>query len=221
MLAATSVNLTKPITIAIVADQTLTRDVLVEVLIESGELDLLGATTSVEAAERLLEDPRLRVILVNLSLSGEEGGPPPGVAFIRAAKARRPDVGVLSLKRTVDEPHLRAALDAGADACCLVTTPVGRLRQAIAAVAEGATWLDPEISRVLLRPKEPPALPHLSPRERAILSLIVDGSSNAEIAAQLGCATATIHTHILRLFKKLGVRHRVSAAVCALRAGLV
>lgn len=210
-----------PIAIALVADQPLTRDVLAEVLTEGGDIELLAATTSVEAGERLLEDPRLRVVLVNLSLTANDPAVAPGVAFIRTAKARRPDVGVLSLKRSVDEPMLRAALDAGADACCLVTTPADRLRQAIAAVAAGATWLDPEISRVLLHPKERPAIPHLSPRERAILALIVDGYSNAEIGAQLGCATATIHTHVLRLFRKLNVRHRVTAAVCALRAGLL
>jgi len=222
MLATTSETLAAPIAIAVVADQALTRDALTAVLTESGDVDVLGATTSIEAAEELLREERLQVVLVNLPLAPADGGEPaPGIAFIRTAKAQRPDVGVLSLKRSVDEPLLRAALDAGADACCLVTTPVARLRQAIAAVAAGATWLDPEISRVLLRPKERPTLPHLSPRERAILALIVDGCSNAEIAAQLGCATATIHTHILRLFKKLGVRHRVTAAVVALRAGLV
>jgi len=221
MLAVSTGTRVVPIAIAVVADQALTRDVLVEVLTESGDLQLLGATTSIEAAERLLEDPRLQVVVVNLSLTSTDPGAAPGVNFIAAAKARRPDVGVLSLKRSVDEPMLRAALDAGADACCLVTTPADRLRQAIAAVAAGATWLDPEISRVLLHPKERPAIPHLSPRERAILALIVDGYSNAEIGAQLGCATATIHTHVLRLFRKLNVRHRVTAAVCALRDGLI
>lgn len=221
MLAVSPGARVVPIAIAVVADQALTRDVLVEVLGESGDLTLLGATTSVEAAEGLLEDPRLQVVLVNLALTAADAGPAPGVNFIATSKARRPDVGVLSLKRSVDEPMLRAALDAGADACCLVTTPADRLRQAIAAVAAGATWLDPEISRVLLHSKERPAIPHLSPRERAILALIVDGYSNAEIGAQLGCATATIHTHVLRLFRKLNVRHRVSAAVCALRGGLL
>ncbi len=212
---------TKSIRIAVVADQPLTRDALIAVLDETGDFELLGATTSIEAAHEFLDDARLQVLLVNLPLAGAGGAPAPGIEFIRAAKARRPDVGVLSLKRSVDEPLLRAALDAGSDACCLVSTPVVRLRQAIAAVAAGATWLDPEISRVLLHPKERPALPHLTPRERAILALLVDGCSNAEIAAQLGCAPATIHTHVLHLFKKMGVRHRVTAAVCALRAGLV
>jgi DNA-binding NarL/FixJ family response regulator len=103
----------------------------------------------------------------------------------------------------------------------LVTTPFARLQQAINAVAAGATWLDPEISQVLLHARASFDAAHLSPRERSILGLIVDGYSNVEIATQLGCAPATIHTHVIRLFRKLGVNDRVTAAVRALRAGFV
>jgi DNA-binding NarL/FixJ family response regulator len=134
----------------------------------------------------------------------------------------------LSLKRRTDEHLLRAALDAGADACCLATTSQTRLLQAIKAVAEGATWLDPEISRILLHPVPPahavatgPGAVHLSPRERDILRLVTDGYTNDEIAERLACATATIKTHLLHLFSKLGVHDRVSAAVSALRGGLL
>jgi len=207
--------------IALVSDQSLTREALAKLLAGDSELETLGAVAAPGEADRFLNDPRLQVLLVNLSLASTNGGPAPGVVFIREAKARRPDVGVLSLKRGIDEMLLRAALDAGADACCLVTTPFDRLSQAIKAVAAGATWLDAEISQVLLHPRASFDAAHLSPRERDILRLIVDGYSNAEIAAQLGCAPATIHTHVIRLFRKLGVNDRVTAAVRALRAGIV
>ena len=209
------------IPVAIVADQPVTRDTLAALVGEDAEIEALGVAGSVEEGEALLDDPRLRVLLVNLGLTPAPGREPPGVGFIRHAKQRRPDVGILSLKRAVDEAMLRAALDAGADACCLVTTPFSRLRGAIKAVAAGATWLDPEISQVLLHHAQPPLAHRLSPRERSVLRLIVDGYSNAEIGVQLGCSAATIHTYVLRLFRKLGVRDRVTAAVCALRSGLV
>ena len=207
--------------IALVSDQFLTRQALVELVAGDAELESLGAVAAAADAGRFLDDPRLQVLLVNLSLAGTAVEPAPGVTFIRAAKAQRPDVGVLSLKRGVDELLLRAALDAGADACCLVTTLFARLQQAIKAVAAGATWLDPEIPQVLLHRRASFDAAHLSPRERDILRLIVDGYSNAEIAAQLGSAPATIHTHVIRLFRKLGVNDRVTAAVRALRAGIV
>jgi NarL family two-component system response regulator LiaR len=208
------------IPLAIVADNHVTREALSAVLREDSEISLIGSASDAAGAEAFLDRPDLRVILINMSL-GAQGRPATGLEFIERCKARRPDVGVLSLKNVVDEALLRAALDAGADACCLATTPQTRLLKAIKAVAEGATWLDPEISRVLLHPRELPRAPHLSPRERAILRLIVDGYSNSEIASHLDCATATVHTHVLNLFRKLGVHDRVSAAVSALRSGLV
>jgi NarL family two-component system response regulator LiaR len=208
------------IPLAIVADNHVTREALTAVLRDDPEIAVIGSACDVPGADTFLDHPELRVMLVNLSL-GAEGRPATGLELIERCKARRPDVGVLSLKHVVDEALLRAALDAGADACCLATTPQARLVKAIKAVAEGATWLDPEISRVLLHPRELPAAPHLSPRERAILRLIVDGYSNSEIAGRLDCATATVHTHVLNLFRKLNVHDRVSAAVSALRCGLV
>jgi NarL family two-component system response regulator LiaR len=208
------------IQLAIVADNHVTREALTAVLREDPEIAVMGSASDVAGADAFLDRPELHVILVNMSL-GAEGRPATGLELIERCKARRPDVGVLSLKHVVDEALLRAALDAGADACCLATTPQARLLKAIKAVAEGATWLDPEISRVLLHPRELPAAPHLSPRERAILRLIVDGYSNSEIAGRLECATATVHTHVLNLFRKLNVHDRVSAAVSALRCGLV
>jgi DNA-binding NarL/FixJ family response regulator len=221
MVASGTLVGTQRIAVALISDQSLTREALAQLLDGDVELEMIGTAAEPLDAEPFLSDPRLRVLLVNLSLAGEAGAPAPGVALILASKARRPDVGVLSLKRGVDEALLRAALDAGADACCLVTTPFERLAQAIKAVATGATWLDPEISQVLLRPRAAFDAAHLSPRERAILRLIVDGYSNTEIAAQLGSSPATIHTHVIRLFRKLGVNDRVSAAVRALRAGMV
>jgi len=217
-----------PIAVGVVADRDTTREALIRVLEQDAALRVIGSASNPEDGAELLELPDLRVLLVNLDLSAPTGEPP-GLAFIRLAKRRRPAVGILSLKRRTDEHLLRAALDAGADACCLATTPQTRLTQAIKAVAEGATWLDPEISRILFHPA--PALPHLpgayvspvhlSPRELDILRLVTDGYTNEEIAQRLACAPATIKTHLIHLFSKLGVHDRVSAAVTALRGGLL
>jgi NarL family two-component system response regulator LiaR len=214
---------TQPIRVAVVADRDVTRAALVGIVGEDPELLAAGSAASAHVGEALLERGDLDVVLVSLSL-GQPASGPVGLEFIRYVKTRRPDVGVLSLKRDVDEPHLRAALDAGADACCMATTSGTRLVQAIKAVASGATWLDPEISRILLHPSRPraaTAVPHLSPRETEILRLLTDGYTNEEIAERLTCGPATVKTHLLHLFRKLEVRDRVSAAVCALRNGLL
>jgi DNA-binding NarL/FixJ family response regulator len=213
------------VTVAVVVDRPTTREAIVRVLATDAGLRVVGQADDPQSGLALLAEKRPRVVVVNLRLGGVEA---PGVVFIRAAKAQFPDVGVLSLKRRVDEHLLRTALDAGADACCLATTPENRLRSAIKAVGEGATWLDPEISRILLHPVVPrPAAPpqpdetRLSPREREILQLVTEGYSNDEIASQLRCSEATIKTHLIHLFRKLNVHDRVSAAVAALRRGIV
>ncbi len=214
-----------PIRVAVVADRDTTRDALTHVLTADPELRVVGEASDLASAEHLLQNTDARVILVNLGLRGDDA---PGLTFIRRAKAMRPEIGILSLKRQVEEHLLRAALDAGADACCLATTSESRLRHAIKAVADGATWLDPEISQILLHPSAhaaaaEPATPetHLSPREIEILRLVTEGYTNDEIAGALHCSEATVKTHLIHLFKKLGVHDRVSAAVRGLRRGLV
>jgi DNA-binding NarL/FixJ family response regulator len=214
-----------PIATAVVADRETTRAALLELLESDPELTVIGSAASVQASLPLLDRPELRVVLVNLGLSdgGEDSA---GLTFIRTAKEKRPDVGILSLKRDIDEHRLRAALDAGADACCMATISEYRLHQAIKAVASGATWLDAEISRILLHaPQRAPGKaqggPHLSPREQQILRLLTDGYTNEDIAERLACAPATVKTHLAHLFAKLGVHDRVSAAVAALRGGLL
>ncbi len=215
-----------PVGVGIVADRVTTAAALAEIIQSDPELFLVGSTSSVPEDESLLNDRALQVLLVNLSLTVHNGDSASGVAFIRKAKSVRPDVGIVSLKRRVDEHQLRAALDAGADACCLATTPAARVRKAIKVVAEGATWLDAEITHALFHHEErhadpPVRVPRLSPREADILRLIVEGYTNDEIAISLQRSNPTVRTHLAHLYKKLGVNDRVSAAVSALRHGLI
>jgi DNA-binding NarL/FixJ family response regulator len=229
--AALSPASSRAIAVAVVADRETTRAALVHVLDADPDLEVVGEASDLASAKALLDATSAAVVLVNLGLNGREA---PGLSFIRYAKATRPEIGILSLKRHVEEHLLRSTLDAGADACCLATTSESRLRSAIKAVADGVTWLDPEISRILLHPPAPPAEtgrrvtgaggendPHLSPRETQILRLVTEGYTNEEIATNLQCGEATVKTHLIHLFRKLDVHDRVSAAVRGLRRGIV
>jgi two-component system, NarL family, response regulator LiaR len=226
LTASTATTLPAPprVAVSIVTDRRTTAAALAELLSDDPELRVLD-TADARGGPAVLKDPSLAVLIVNLSLT-EENGPAEAVEFIRYAKRVRPDVGVLSLKRQVDEHQLRAALDAGADACCLAVTAGTRLRKAIKVVAEGATWLDPEVTHALFHGEPRDVrdkhidVPHLSPREQQILRLLVEGYSNEEIAQNLKCAYPTVRTHLAHLYRKLGLDDRVSAAVYALRHGL-
>jgi DNA-binding NarL/FixJ family response regulator len=119
------------------------------------------------------------------------------------------------------------ALSSGADAYCIKGTSIEQLRMAIAAVQEGASYLDPQIARRVLDHLKPPvlaateAVAQLSQRELEVLKLMVEGLSNPEIAAALYLSPNTVKTHVRGIMNKLAVDDRVQAAVVALRAGLV
>jgi DNA-binding NarL/FixJ family response regulator len=93
-----------PIPTAVVADRDTIRDALLALIADDGELCVAGSASSLEDGTRLLDLPHVRVILVNLSLS-EHLELSPGVDFIRRAKARRPDIGILSLAKPARPSH--------------------------------------------------------------------------------------------------------------------
>ena len=209
------------IPLAVVAGHQVTLAALCAIVGDDPEITLLGRAAGAAGAEPFLDRPDLRVLLVSLRL-GAEDRPTTGRSFITEVKGRRPDVGLIALLHGVDGDMSRAALDAGADACCLTTTSQHDLLRTIKVLADGPAGeaVDrcnaPSASAATI-----PAGLRLSPRERTILGLIIDGYSNAEISTRLACAPATVHTHVLNVFRKLDVHDRVSAAVAALRLGLI
>jgi DNA-binding NarL/FixJ family response regulator len=120
-----------------------------------------------------------------------------------------------------------AALSSGADAYCVKGASLDRLLAAIAAAQDGATYLDPQIARLVVDNLKPSisqtdsGISHLSEREMDVLKLIVEGKSNNEIGEVLYLSTNTIKTHVRGIMNKLSVDDRVQAAVIALRSGIV
>jgi two-component system nitrate/nitrite response regulator NarL len=95
---------------------------------------------------------------------------------------------------------------------------------AVAAVARGAVVLSPEVQTGMVREiqrRETVTRPRLSSRELEVLALAADGSSTPEIAGRLHLSAATVKTHLQSVYDKLGVTDRTSAAVVALRRGLL
>jgi DNA-binding NarL/FixJ family response regulator len=144
------------------------------------------------------------------------------------------DTRVLIFTSNDNQNDLFAALGAGADGYCVKDTPAEQLILAIQTVHSGATWLDPQIARLVLstatasqakerssvsaRPAPPFAL---SAREMDVLRLLVEGLSNSEMADRLIISIETVKTHMRRIMEKLQVSDRTQAAVKAMRAGLV
>ncbi|MFM7190573.1 MAG: response regulator [Microcystaceae cyanobacterium] len=173
---------------------------------------------AVQQALRLQPD----LIVMDIGLPGIDG-----IAATKEIKAQLPQVHIVILTSHTLQTEVVAALASGADAYCVKGASLERLLAAIEAAKDGATYLDPQIARLVvenLRSPVPPAsqnLAHLSEREMDVLKLIVQGKSNHEIAEDLYLSTNTIKTHVRGIMNKLAVDDRVQAAVIALRSGLV
>jgi DNA-binding NarL/FixJ family response regulator len=148
-----------------------------------------------------------------------------GIAVTKQIKEKLAAIQVVMLTSHTDETEVIAALAAGADAYCIKGTKVERLVNAIAVVRDGATYLDPQIAKLVVDRLQPPTsdrkIGNLSDRETEVLKLIVEGKSNPEIAAKLQLSPNTIKTHVRSIMNKLTVDDRVQAAVVAIRSGLI
>jgi len=141
-----------------------------------------------------------------------------GVAAIRAINAAPPRPAIIALSSFGEEQLVRAALEAGARSYLLKNVSAESLAEAIRLARAGISSLSPEASGALAGRPEP--APELTPREREILRLLIDGDTNAEIAARLGLSLYTVKNHVRNLLGKLGVSSRTEAVSLALQRGL-
>ncbi len=174
--------------------------------------DVLPCIGGVAALEQILaHEPEVAVL---------DGLMPdlPGVEVMRrAAKVRTRFVLYTAFG---DRALLQAALDAGVLGYVLKETPPEGLIEAIRRAEEGASWIDPRLTPLLLGITADKT-PSLSPREREVLRLLSEGMKNEEIGKQLFIASDTVRTHVRRSITKLGASNRTEAVAIALRRSLI
>ena len=208
--------------ILIVEDDPLMQLGLEQALSEQDDFTVVGRAedgySAIQQAQALAPD----LIVMDIGLPGLDG-----IAATKQIKAQQPQVHIVMLTSHTLQTEVVAALSSGADAYCIKGASLERLLAAIEAAKEGATYLDPQIARLVVENLKAPVNPAvlglnaLSEREMDVLKLIVEGKSNQEIASELYLSTNTIKTHVRGIMNKLSVDDRVQAAVLALRSGLV
>jgi DNA-binding NarL/FixJ family response regulator len=127
------------------------------------------------------------------------------------------------------EPDLLfAAMQVGAAGYLLKHTPAAELVTTLRRIADGEHVLNPEVASRMLRESRarqaspaPHPLPPLSGREEEVLKLLATGETNRQIARRLYVSEETVKSHVASILRKLEVSDRTSAAVLAVRAGLV
>jgi DNA-binding NarL/FixJ family response regulator len=204
------------IRLLVVDDHPVVRAGMVAVLGEEGDFEVVGEAAN--GAEALGLVPRLRpdVVLMDLRMPVMDGTE--ATARI-TAEPDPPQVLVLTTYDT--DADIVRAVEAGARGYLLKDAPTGVLADAIRRAARGETVLAPPVAARLADRLREPVQPELTGREVEVLRLVARGLSNADIGKELFIGEATVKTHLIRAFAKLGVTDRTAAVTAAYASGLI
>ncbi|MFZ0180153.1 MAG: response regulator transcription factor [Candidatus Dormiibacterota bacterium] len=207
-----------PIRLLIVDDHSVVREGLRVFLRLQEGIEVVGEAASAGEAVSVAATSSPDVVLLDLVMP--EGD---GIGAISRLLEVAPGVRVLVLTSFADDAQIFAAIAAGAAGYLLKDVDPQALADGIRDVHAGRPALHASVAaRLMRRSGSPrPTSDHLTPRERDVLRLVVEGLANKQIAQRLGIGEKTIKTHVSRVLAKLGVTDRTQAAVLAIREGLV
>ena len=218
--------------VLIVEDHDMARMGLSVVLGNNENIEVVGMCADgqegVDTALKLSPD----VIIMDIGLPTIDG-----IEATAKIKSVNPDARVLMYTSREDEDDVFDSFKAGADGYITKGATSDQTVSAVLAVAEGASWLDPAIARIVLTNIRRGAdvsekrgeinyklgknLYGLTEREMEVLALIVDGLTNPQIAEKLFITISTTNTHVHSILQKLYVNSRSKAISMAMKEGLV
>jgi DNA-binding NarL/FixJ family response regulator len=210
---------------ALVDDQAIVRAGLARILSPEDGFEVVAQCADGLRAVQELPALRPDVVLMDIRMPVLDG-----IAATAQLRDAEEPLDVLVLTTFGEDEVLWGAIEAGAAGFVLKDSSAEDLIAAVRAVAGGGAWFDPAVApRVLDRYRQVVApaardatrLDLLTEREHEVLRLMARGSTNAEIAAGLFVAEATVKTHVGSIFGKLGVRDRAAAIVFAYDHGVV
>jgi len=203
----------------VVDDHPIVRAGLVALFDAAPDIEVVGTASSGDEAVGLAAELVPDVVLMDLRMTGIDGDE--ATARIVAA---RPETRVVILTTYENDDAILRAISAGASGYLLKAAPEEELLAGVRSVAAGEVALAPSVSRLLVQRAAAPAAPsspELSPRELDVLRLVAQGLSNRAIAERLFVGEATVKTHLLHAFAKLGVDDRTRAVTRAMELKLL
>jgi DNA-binding NarL/FixJ family response regulator len=205
-----------PIKLLIVDDHPVVRDGLSSMFTRDPEFEVLGEAADGAEAVRLAATLAPDVILMDLRMPGMDG-----LTAITELGKRGIAARVLVLTTYDTDSHVLPAIEAGATGYLLKDAPRAELLRAVRAAARGEAVLSPSVAARLMSRFRTPGAGPLSHRELEVLELVAAGTTNREAAARLYISEATVKTHLLNIYAKLGVSDRAAAVAEAFNRGLL
>jgi NarL family two-component system response regulator LiaR len=209
---------TQPIRVMLVDDHTMVRWGLATFLMVFNDFKLVGEAESGRTAIQLCAEVLPDVVLMDMAMPDMDG-----VTATRLIHQQFPQVRVIALTSFKEGRLIRDALEAGAIGYMLKDASADELAQAIRAAHAGRATLSPEAAQALVHAASQPPAPgfDLTEREREVLTLMVEGLNNTQIAGRLTVRHSTVKSHVSNILSKLGVASRTEAVTLALRNRIV
>ena len=206
------------IRVGVIDKHPLFRDGVIRALSSEPDIDVVGQGASVWEAIEVAQKSQPDVIVLDSSTMDFSMG------AVESILLQHPTIRILILAATAAEEHVYTALKRGVRGYLLKGTSDIELIQTVRALNQGQSFIAPNLAAKLLmrtspgsltEVRSPSRLPHLTPREQQILSILAQGRSNKEIGNKLDLSEKTIKHHLTNILQKLRVRNRVEAALLA------
>jgi DNA-binding NarL/FixJ family response regulator len=206
----------RTITVLLVDDHPVVRDGLRGMFSGEHGFEVVGEAASGDEAVTMTGALDPDVVLMDLRMPGGDGVTAIGRLVRGGSRAR-----VLVLTTYDTDSDVLPAIEAGATGYLLKDARAEELFRAVRAAARGEAVLSPSVATRLLGSVRRPAQEPLSAREQEVLALVARGATNREAARQLFVSEATVKTHLLHVYAKLGVNDRAAAVAEAFQRGLL
>jgi len=205
---------------ALVADDhPIVRGGIVALLSADPDIEVVGEAADGLTAVRLARELKPDIVLMDLQMPGIDGA-----AATERILSEDPSIRILVLTTYESDDQILDAIGAGASGYLLKAAPREEILAGVHSVAAGDTVLSPSIAKTLVsqvRKRGAEQEARLTAREREVLALVAAGNSNPQIGGLLYIGEATVKTHLLHVFEKLGVSDRTRAVTRAQELGIL